>query len=144
MSLVVMSEYSNPTAEELAYDLRQRYAKIVGDHLEDVAIYRKERNYPEYFRALEDLYVIVNHKFKKEKKEKKKEKEEDKEKTYLDLRKELIKIANENSNAWSGGTEEPTEIANIENALRSMEEYLYKKMDEAKMFGGKSEQEGLI
>lgn len=132
-----MDNYSNP--EALAYDLRQRYAKIVGDHLEDVADARRNRNYPEYFKALENLNTIVKHKFKKDKEKKNKEKVVD----YNSLRDALIKIANEYQNAWTGEGTDSKEIAKIEKALRDIEEFIYSKMDEAKMFGGVRDQEGL-
>ena len=132
-------QYSN---QEMAYDLRQRYAKIVGDHLDDISMYRKERNYPEYFRALEDLYTFVQHKFKTEKK--KKIKEEAKVKGYKELRETLIKVANEQSEVWGGKSQEPEEVAEVEKALRDVEMYLLTKMDNANMFGSKRETEGLI
>lgn len=135
-------DYEGGTNQDMAYDLRQRYAKIVGDHLDDIAQHRKEKNYSEYFRALEDLYTIVQHKFKETKKKKKKE-EEDKPK-YKDLRQTLIDTANDNEEAWKGSSQEPDEIAEVEKALRKVEEYLLFKMDEANMFGSKRETEGLI
>lgn len=147
-----MDNYQNPLAEQLAYDLRQRYAKIVGDHLEDIAIHRKERSYSEYFRALEDLYVIVAHKFKEGKKDygtKEGKKimvpniKKDK-KDYRALKEDLINISNKYPDTWNGSTDNPKQIAEIENALRAIEMFLYSEMDRVKMFGGKRDQEGLI
>ena len=150
-SMDFQSQYAN---QEMAYDLRQRYAKIVGDHLDDISFYRKERNYPEYFRALEDLYTIVQHKFKNKDKEDKEFSEEDpnkkkrkikqREKTYSELREELITASNANSEEWCGNSNNPLKIAVIENALRSVEKFLLTKMDEANMFGSKREIEGLV
>lgn len=123
--------------QDLAYDLRQRYAKLVGDHIEDVAIARKNRNYSEYFRSLDDLYTITKHKFKaKTSKEKKI--------TYGDLRKKAIDIGNEYHDAWNGNNSDSEAIAKIENALRNMEMFIYARMDDAKMFGSKRDTEGLI
>lgn len=130
--------------EELAYDLRQGYARLVGDHLIDVAYYRKEKNYPNYFRSLEDLYTIVSHKIKNKENELKK-KDKDKFKNYEDLKKEFIKIANEYPDAYCFPPKDthPEHIGKIENSLRIIERYLYSMMDEAKMFGGKRDAEGL-
>jgi len=135
---------------DLAYDLRQRYAKLVADHIEDISMYRKERNYPEWFRALEDLYTITEYKFKinkEEKKEKDKLKINEKAKfefqVYTNLKKELIDISNEHPNTWGGSTNISEEIAKIETALRNIEEWLYYKMNEVNMFGSKREAEGL-
>lgn len=139
-------EFDNPAGNQLAYDLRQRYAKIVGDHLEDIAEARKSKIYPEYFNALEDLYVIVKHRFKtkKKKEDKNEEKKEESKENYDTLRKELIKVANEYSSTWSGTSKDPEETGKIESALRKIEMFLYYKMNEAGMFGTKRDQEGLV
>lgn len=130
---------------DMAYDLRQRYAKIVGDHLEDITEARKNKNYPDWFDALEDLYTIVRHKFKDKKGKKKKAKEKNNKKvTYSSLRKNLCEIANDNQNAWLGKSQDQAEIGNIESALRKIEMFLYEKMNDANMFGSKRDQEGLI
>jgi len=126
--------------ESMAYDLRQRYAKIVGDHLEHIAYERKLRNYDNYFRALMDLWTITKHKFKT--KEKKKDKKPSK--TFEELKYEVIKIGNKYPLAWSGKGNVSNEIAEIENLLREMEIWLYTNMDEAKMFGEKRDLTGLV
>lgn len=144
MSLVIMENYSN--SESLAYDLRQRYAKIVGDHLEDIAQARKERNYSEWFRALEDLYTITEYKFKLSKKEAedlKKDKSKFEFKEYTKIKKELCEIANKNQQTWKGSNNDSEEVAKIEKALRNIEEWLYFKMNEVGMFGSKRDTEGL-
>lgn len=136
--LMTAQSYDGNFGQDLAYDLRQRYAKIVGDHLEDITEARKNNDYSHYFKALEDLYTITRHKFKK-----KKDKEE-KKKGYKKLRQNAINISNNYSDAWSGNSTDPEDIAKIEEALRAMEEWLYLKMDEANMFGSKRDTEGLI
>ncbi len=147
MSHVIMEE-DNLSGNQLAYDLRQRYAKIVGDHLEDVADARRSKNYPDYLNALEDLHAIVQHRFKSKKSKKKEDKEEKKKSkskkdTYEELREELVKIANEYSATWIGNSKDADEIGKIEAALRAIESFLYSKMSEAGMFGTKRELEGL-
>jgi len=138
--------------QDLAYDLRQRYAKIVGDHLEDVSTARRERKYSDYFRALEDLYVITQHKFKNKtnevrvtiKKKGAKDKIEKRTISYETFRAKIIAISNEHSHAWKGEGTDTKEIAEIEKALRDAEKFLFSKMDDANMFGSKRETEGLI
>lgn len=127
---------SNQYGENLAYDLRQRYAKIVGDHLEDVAIARKNNLYGDYFTALDDLYTIVKHKFKVDKK--------DKTDKYMELKKKCIEVANKYPASWTGKSNDGNAIAEIEKVLRAIEMYLYMKMDEANMFGSKRDVEGLV
>lgn len=134
--------------KELAYDLRQGYAKLVGEHLIDIAYARKERNYPKYFKDLEDLYTIIAHKISDvEEKERKNLKKDEKEKykNYEKLRSEFIKHANDFPQAYAIKKEDknPEHVGKIEGSLRAIERYLYRMMDKAKMFGGKGFSEGL-
>lgn len=121
---------------ELAYDLRQSYSIIVGEHLQRVAEFRMEKNYPKYFDSLEDLYTVVSHKFKKNKKEETT--------TYEELKKEAIDIFNKNIGAYNGSSTNTKGVSEVESVLRMIERFLYKKMDKAKMFGAKDVDEGLF
>lgn len=121
-----MNNYSNqPT--DLAYDLRQTYAKIVGEHLVDVAEARKADYYFGWYKSLEDLYTIVVHKFKKD--------SEKKEEEYKKLKNVIVNLANTYVASWTGLTKTPEECFKIEAALKEMEKFLYREMDAAKMFG---------
>lgn len=144
---------------ELAYDLRQKYAEIVGYHLEEVAKARIEKNYPDYFKSLENLFTVVKHKFKNKKTSgqeeedydfsliKKEDKDKDKKQTdlqrYYSLRQYAINVANEFENAFLGRTDNPEEISKVERALREIEMFLYYVMDKAKMFGSVGYNEGM-
>jgi len=118
------------SGETLAYDLRQRYAEMVAEHLIDIAIKRKAKNYPAWFNALEDLECVISHKFKKSKKNK-----TDDEAGYLKLKQIAIDMANKYNQAFLGITSEPLHLAEIQKSLRDIEKFLYKVMDNAKMFG---------
>ena len=135
-----MDNYAQSSTENLAYDLRQRYAKIVGDQLEIITDHRHNKDYGNYFQSLEDLYTIVKHKIKEEK-----QKEGSKEKVvnYDNLKQTCINVSTELSESWLGNNFEPEEISKIEKALRDIEIYLYAKMDEANMFGSKRDTEHL-
>lgn len=124
--------------QELPYDLRQTYAKIVGDHLEDIAQARKADNYSLYFKNLKDLYVIVKHKIKS--KEKKTSKDD---KNFMDLMKKAVETINLYPNEYLGASKDPEPCALIEDALNKMEMYLYEKMEEAKIFGSQGTLPGL-
>lgn len=122
-----MLDYSNPqTNTDLAYDLRQIYAKIVGEHLLDIAKFRKSNDYYYWYKSLEDLHTIIKHKFKNQKKD-----EED----YESIKKKIADLSNKNILAWSGQSNNPKERGDIEELLRRLEEFLYCKMSDAKMFG---------
>ena len=139
--------------ENLAYDLRQKYAEIVGIHLEAVTRARMVCDYPNYFKALENLYTVVRHKFKEKKvkdeivdiskkKAKKEIKKTDIEK-FNDLRTVAITIANKYNLAYLGQTQDPNEIAELEKSFRAMEMFLFKVMDDSKMFGSLGYNEGM-
>jgi predicted Zn-dependent protease len=120
-----MAEFSNaPT--DLAYDLRQIYAKLVGEHMLDISEARKADNFYTWFKALEDLHTIVKHKFKHKKED---------EKEYNDTRDKVTKLANKYPSSWLGTSKSSVEVSLIEEALRQLEELLYDKMNDAKMFG---------
>ena len=123
----MMLEYSNPQSNtELAYDLRQIYAKIVGEHLIDIAKFRKSNDYPLWYKSLEDLYTIIRHRFKNKKKD---------EGDYGNHKIAIANLSNKYVSAWSGKSSSPKEKGEVESLLRELEEFLYAKMSEAKMFG---------
>ncbi len=119
-----MGDQINPN--DLAYDLRQIYAKLVGEHLQDITDARKSDNFYSWYKALEDLHTITRHKFKKGDKD---------EEEYKKLKEALIKLANDYSACFLGKNKDPKQRAELETALRNIEEFLYAKMNDAKMFG---------
>ena len=140
--------------EDLAYDLRQKYAEIVGVHLERVTNARILKDYPAYFQALEDLYTVVKHKFKKKKRDvdeiidpdKKKKKKEVKKtdlEIFNELRQKAIDLANKYPTVYLGETEDPKEISELEGSFRDIEMFLFSVMDNAKMFGSVGYNEGM-
>lgn len=140
---VVLFVMDVPPTPDVAYDLRQAYAKLVGEHLLDIAYSRKQKNLPDYFGNLEDLYVIVQHKIREKIDKKKKEQKE--EKSYEDLKKEFIQLSNKTPDAYLNlQSQDGKAIGEIFYSLKKIEMYLYKKMDDAHMFGSKRSMEGLI
>lgn len=132
---MVKEYYSNPE-ETLPYDLRQIYAiNLVGEHLQDVARARKADDYPNYFKCLKDLWVITQHKIKS--------KDKDSVEEWKKLLIKATKIINENSQTFRKKKQNPKEIYLIESALNELEMFLYDKLEEAKIFGSKWEDDGL-
>jgi hypothetical protein len=123
--MVFDNSYSTqPT--ELAYDLRQIYAKLVGEHMIDIAEARKADQFYTWYKALEDLHTIIKHKFKSKDKD---------EKDYNTTMDKVTKLANKFPTAWLGKNSNNNERSLIEEALRQLEEFLYDRMNDAKMFG---------
>lgn len=121
-----ISTNNSTIGQDLAYDLRQSYAKIVGEHMQDVADARKSDDFYAYYKNIEDLHTIVRHKFKDIKKD---------EEAYHELVKKFITVANQHKEVWQKTSKDAQGHANIEQALRNIEMFLYEKMNEAKMFG---------
>lgn len=112
--------------KELAYDLRQQYAVIVGEHIMDVAENRKQGDFYNWFKSMEDLKTVVQHKFK------------NKEKTierYGELVKGIKILANKYSSTWTRKGDDAEEYSKIDASLRELEEFLYEEMERGKVFG---------
>jgi len=130
--------------QDLAYDLRMIYAKIVGEHLEDIARARKANNFSVYYETLNDLFVIVRHKIKNKKVEDEDTEKEIKEiDLYYKLLKEATELANKHSFVWVGKDNDPQACAEIKQALNKIEMFLYNQIDKANMFGSSSKIPGL-
>jgi hypothetical protein len=138
--------YERQENNELAYDLRQRYAKLVGDHIEMIAVFRVQQKYSEWLNAMDNLYTIIEFKFLDRTKKKDLTFEDIKElhEAYEKLIREVLEVANKFKSTWFNKSKEPEHISKIESALRSVERWLYFKMNEANMFGSKREIESLI
>lgn len=119
---------SNENNKDMAYDLRQIYAKIVGEHMTDVAEARRSSNYGVWLENLEDLYTVIAHKFKEA---------TNNTNVYNKLIKEISDVANANISEWTGKSHDSKKVALIQNKLRELERFLYAKMEEANMFGQK-------
>lgn len=130
-----MADREMRDGETLAYDLRQTYAKIVGDHLIDVAESRKANLFYNWFKALEDVYTISKHNF---------ENENEADKRYIALKKIITDLANKHKNVWLGlNKNDHQPFSEIESALRELEKFLYREMKDGGMFGSKTSDEGL-
>jgi hypothetical protein len=114
--------------EGMAYDLRQRYAKIVADHMEDVAICRKNENHQVYFKALDDLYIQIACKAFKNKDDKIR---------YEDLINQATIVANRYPTVFLGQANNQLAHSEIDNILKKVHLLLYEKMEESKMLGSK-------
>lgn len=116
----------------LAYDLRQRRAKIIGDCIEDVVEAAKMENYYGWLKNLDDLYTISVHTFK--------DKETIK-KDYGTKRNLIVTLANKHKEVWLKRSNDSEAAALIESALRDLFEFVMNELEEAKIFGSKLEDE---
>lgn len=118
---------------ELIYDLRQYYAKIVGEFMVDVASARRSKKYPDYLEALRNLYDEVDMKFSKEDRI-----------DYKVKLKKVYEIIEQHEGAYTGVNSEPAERNIVEEAIRQLDRLLKRKMNKAKIFGAKRDFGGLM
>jgi len=121
--------YSSP---EMAFDLRGRYAEIVGDILAKIADAREEEKYSLWFTLLDHLHTEVNQKLKPEDR-----------KEYLKELDACIKIINENQAVYLGLNKDAQKKYIVHLALKKLNMFLTNKMEERHMFGAKNIAEGL-
>ena len=115
----------------MAYDLRSRYAQIVGDILEEIARFRDKREFPRWFSLLEDLHIEINQKLTEKEKEK-----------YTEELEKCIDVLNEHDTSYKGVNSNGEEKYTVYNAIKDLEMWLRQKMEDHKMFGGKGDPEG--
>lgn len=127
----------NEFLKGLAYDLRQRYAKIVGDVLDFTAQAMMQKDYNSYYTNLENLHTLTNYKWEDEISEIERTE-------YEKVKKEIIELANKYDGTWLGTSVTPNEIAEIEEKLRKMFMFLLTFMDKADMFGKKRDIESMM
>jgi hypothetical protein len=125
------TDYEN---KELAWDLRQIYARLVGVHLVDCSDARNEGNFYKWFKALENIKTIVKHKFKKK---------TEAVKEYDKLVGIVKDLANKNKTTWEGMNKNAREVFLIDKALRDLEEFLWDEMEKGGVFGEKYQTRGL-
>lgn len=122
----------SPEAKQLIYDLRQYYAKILGEHLIMIANARTKRDFNEWFDWLDSLHSEIQQKFnKKERKE------------YHDILEETIKTLKENQGALNKNIKNTKQIANVYRALKKLDSWCRKVMEDHDMFGRKESAEGI-
>lgn len=125
------SEYNN--TGDLVYDLRQTRAEIISTALRNVFLNRSQKNYANWFDALQDLKLVVNHQLKEEER-----------KDYEKVLENTIKTINQYSSAYNKQDTRRESINAVVHALSKMEEWIWDAMEEHAMFGTKEEEQGLF
>ena len=113
--------------KELAYDLRQGLAKLLGNILEDIETMMQDRDYKSWFEAEDRLFCYISMKLDDEEKDE-----------YNKLVKNLNEEINKNPAAYLNPKIEGAEIY---RKLKVILMWLLEKMEKYKMFGAKPEAE---
>ena len=116
----------------MAYDLRARYAQIVGDILEEIAIARDKRDFPKWFSLLEDLHSEISQKLTTKEKE-----------NWEDELKKCIETINQNKSSYNGSSQNGEKKYLVYNSIKDLDMWLRDKMETHKMFGATGERENL-
>jgi len=124
-----MEDYGYNESKDLAYDLRQVLAKQLGDLKERINEVRLEREYSKWLFLLDSLFIEVTKKLKPEEMEE-----------FNLLMEEANNIINKNPEAYNGkGDAEGI----VYLAIRKLDIWLNRKMEDYHMFGSKEDDEGL-
>ena len=112
--------------QEIAYDARQGYAKLVNMNMEMVFNSRVNQNFYSWFKALEDLKTLTLHHWKKK---------EEVLIVYNNKIKLIVELSNKYPQTWKNTNSQQEQIGLIESSLRDLEEFLYEQMKRGKIFG---------
>jgi hypothetical protein len=138
MELAMAFDTNNLPSGDMPWDLRTIYANfIVGPSLFDMEQAHKARNFQKYWEELHNLNVVVRHKIKSKE-------NKDKKDTFEELKKKALTVINKYPGAFLGTDHSAQAMQQILDALEAMEMFLYEKMDEAKLFGGKKTQDSFM
>ena len=118
--------------KDMAYDLRQKYAEIVGSILEEIAFSRKEKRFFDWFNWLDDLHTEIHQKLNQ------KEREE-----YKEVLNDTINILNQHSSIYLGTSKDAKGMDAVKKALKELNLWLRDRMETHNMFGAKDYEEGL-
>ena len=111
------------------WDLRSFYAiNILGAHLLDIAVKRKQNNLLGWYNALIDLEIVISHKLKKEHIEELEKFKKERLKK-LDTYKQIL-ATNDTMNSH---------FAEVKTTLIEYEKLLYKLIEETGLFGAKQD-----
>lgn len=117
-------------SKELAYDLRQGLAKVLISSLENIKMFREERDYKNWFEELDGLFIDISMKLKTKEKDK-----------YNIFMKELNVLIRKEPQIYLDPKLEGEEIY---SKLKEINMWLIGKMEEYDMFGKKKKKlEGL-
>lgn len=128
-----MEEYNaDEVSKELLFDLRQYYAKIVGEILIQIATVRKEKKFIDYYDWLDSLYIEINQKL-----------DEDERKEYLTILKKVQETIKKNEQTYLGKLDKSEAKNEIYNSLTELDMWLKDKMEVHGLYGRKFDDEGL-
>lgn len=117
---------------ELAYDLRQKIAEIVGTLLEAITIARHDRDYSEWMNLLDNFHTEISMKLT-----------DNEEKEYISKWNETLEHVQNYREVFEGRSQNPQHHSEVYGKIKQLEMWLRKKADKHDIFGSKRKTEGL-
>jgi len=126
-------EDNNSNSSELAYDLRQVFAVIVGRILDKIEMAREDKNFPEWFKQLDNLFIEINMKLIAKERI-----------MYNNLYEETINEINKYSNVYRNLNNNSAEVEKLYLAIRKLNLWLGEMMEKHRLYGSRmSDDDGL-
>jgi len=123
------NNYDNSSdSNELIYDLRQTYAKLLDEILTRLAECRLHKDYIRWFEALDDLHTEISQKLKKDEK-----------KEYEKNLRICVGILNQHPAVYNKQSQAVEGVYAIKSALKNLEMWLKEMMEAHKMYGAREE-----
>lgn len=117
---------------ELAYDVRQALAQIIGEIMMQITAARLERRYMDWMNFIDNFHTEISMKLN------------DKEETeYKELLKSTLDHVNKFKAVYSGDSVIPEHHSEVYSKIKELEIWLKKKADKHDIFGSKRANEGL-
>lgn len=117
---------------ELAYDLRQKIAEIVGALLEEITVARLERRYIDWMNLLDNFHTEISMKLT-----------DPEETEYVKKWNETIEHVQNYKSCFEGLSKDPQSHSEVYGKIKQLEMWLRKKADKHDIFGSKKSSEGL-
>ena len=118
---------------ELVYDLRQTYAKLLEEILLRIAESRVQKNFVGWFNALDDLHTEISLKFDKDEKV-----------AYEAELLTCVTLLNKFPSAYNKSSSNVQQQFKVKSALKNLELWLKEMMEKKHMYGSKdTEDDGL-
>jgi len=113
---------------ELIYDLRQTYAKLLDEILCRIAECRLHKDYIRWFEALDDLHTEISQKLK-----------EGEKKDYEKNIRLCVETLKKYPAAYNKQSQEIEGVYAVKSALKNLELWLKEMMEKHKMYGAREE-----
>lgn len=122
----------NGNVEEMSWDLRQTYARLLTEILFKISDARMDLNFIQWFSMLKHLFIEIHQKLNKKEIE-----------HYKQVLKDTKSMIKECESEYLGQSKEPKNIEMLFEQLSTLEKLLKTYMEEHNLFGSKRTIQGL-